>query len=225
METCLYVLWNKNVTLKIVQLLLDACPESIMHQDNDGLMPIHRLCSNPHLVNAVALKILKFLIDYYPKGVRHADKDFNLPIHIACESQPAEFCRMLVEAYPGSERIADSNGMLPLHSACQFGEVATMKYMLGLCPEGMMLLSKYGYGYPLHCAIAGLCDRENGDTAIEIVEVLLSRARDRSLATHTTYRWKGDYKLVTPPSPFESAFLQEYNDSNLPAGLSHPSPV
>jgi len=126
---------------------------------------------------------------------------------------------MLVEAYPGSERIADSNGMLPLHSACQFGEVATMKYMLGLCPEGMMLLSKYGYGYPLHCAIAGLCDRENGDTAIEIVEVLLSRARDHSLATHTTYRWKGDYKLVTPPSPFESAFLQEYNDSNLPAGL------
>ena len=29
-----YVLWNKNVTLKIVQLLINAAPESIMHQDN-----------------------------------------------------------------------------------------------------------------------------------------------------------------------------------------------
>ena len=55
-----YVLWNKNVTLQMVQLLIDAAPESIMHQDNIGFMPIHQLCGNYDLEEVEALKILKF---------------------------------------------------------------------------------------------------------------------------------------------------------------------
>ena len=201
-----YVLWNRNVTLKIVQLLIDAAPESIMHQDNKGFMPIHQLCGNYDLEEEEALKILKFLIDKSPQSARHADKDFDLPIHIAClEPRSPEFCRMLIESYPGSERIVNNSGMLPLHLACQSSTFATAEYFLNIFPEGIAMTSDCGY--PIHCAIAGIQFRENdASTAAKMVEYLL--ARDPNIASQT----------YAGSTPLEWALLQEY-DTNLHIGL------
>mmetsp|Transcript_30826 Transcript_30826/g.62146 ORF Transcript_30826/g.62146 Transcript_30826/m.62146 type:complete len:983 (+) Transcript_30826:20-2968(+) len=201
-----YVLWNENVTLKMVQLLIDAAPESIMHQDNDGSMPIHRLCGNYDLEEEEALKTLKFLVDKSPQSARHADKDGDLPIHIAClEPRSPEFCRLLIESYPGSERIVNNSGMLPLHLACQSSTVATAEYFLNIFQAGIAMTSDCGY--PIHCAIAGLCDRGNdASTAAKMVELLL--ARDPDIASQT----------YAGSTPLEWALLQEY-DTNLHIGL------
>ena len=196
-----YVLWNKNVTL------IDACPESIAHQDNDSsLTPLHRLCGNYHLDDTITLGILKLFLEMHPHSACHVDGVQNLPIHLASECHSSDFCRMLIGAFPGSERILDAAGMLPLHIACSGGSVATAQYYLNLHPEGMHVLSTHGY--PINCTISGLCDREvDIDTAFEMVEFLVTH--DPNVAS----------KEYQGRSPIESAFLQEYDDSNLHVGL------
>ncbi len=37
---------NSQVTLSMVQLLIDAFPESVSHESSYGCMPIHQLCHN-----------------------------------------------------------------------------------------------------------------------------------------------------------------------------------
>jgi hypothetical protein len=54
-------LGNKNVTLGMVQLLIDAFPEYIFHEDNDGRMPLHLLCAIKNLDDDFAVETLKFL--------------------------------------------------------------------------------------------------------------------------------------------------------------------
>eukprot|EP00984_Skeletonema_dohrnii_P014842 scaffold6323_cov118-Skeletonema_dohrnii-CCMP3373.AAC.7 len=112
---------NKNVTLNIVQLLIDAAPESVHSEDVSGFMPLHRLCTNEELDETTALAILKLLVEKHPEALRHeTDHEYNtgrLPIHIACEymRQSLDFCRVLIEAYPGSERIAVEHSDDPFH--------------------------------------------------------------------------------------------------------------
>eukprot|EP00984_Skeletonema_dohrnii_P020030 scaffold9689_cov79-Skeletonema_dohrnii-CCMP3373.AAC.4 len=47
-EMPLHLACNNNsiVSFDIIQLLIDAAPDSVRHQDNNGLMPLHHLCSN-----------------------------------------------------------------------------------------------------------------------------------------------------------------------------------
>eukprot|EP00985_Skeletonema_marinoi_P009831 scaffold4617_cov165-Skeletonema_marinoi.AAC.1 len=186
---------HNNVTLKIVQLLLEASPVSIIHQDHIGLMPIHQLCCNHDLDDAIALEILKFLIDKSPQSARHADKDDDLPIHLACDGlRSPEFCRLLIESYPGSERIKNSRGMLPLHLASQSGTVTTVKYLLEIYPDGINDESEDGN--PIYLAIMGLRDRKGSEVAAKMVELLLSCNPDLTVATLKSVVWESGYTTL-----------------------------
>jgi ankyrin repeat protein len=121
-----YACSNKNITLNIIQLLIDAAPTTVRHVNNKGRMPLHILCGNKKLDEIIAKEILKLLIEKCPEAVRHANNEGTLPIHRACRSRSPEFCRVLIEAYPGSERMANSIGLLPLHFACFYGTVAVV---------------------------------------------------------------------------------------------------
>eukprot|EP00984_Skeletonema_dohrnii_P010080 scaffold3907_cov76-Skeletonema_dohrnii-CCMP3373.AAC.7 len=86
------------VSFDIIQLLIDAAPDSVRHEDNNGLMPLHSLCTNRQLDKKSALKILKLLLQKYPESIRHAENKGRLPIHVASlMSKPSEFCRVLIE--------------------------------------------------------------------------------------------------------------------------------
>ncbi len=161
---------NKNVTLKIVQLLIDAFPDSLCHEDNIGLMPLHQLCCNDYLDEEIGLEILNLLLEKCPESVRHATRNGNLPIHLAAATQSLEFYRILIGGYPGSERITNDNGQIPFHSACRCNTVATVKYLYQLYPESINVAGNRGR-YPIHYAILGLKDRP--ETAIEMVQFLL----------------------------------------------------
>ena len=74
---------NTNMTLNIVQLLIDAATDSIRSVDQGGDMPLHNLCMNEELEERAAMEILKLLIEIHPEAIRHADNDGDLPIHFA----------------------------------------------------------------------------------------------------------------------------------------------
>ena len=167
----------KNATRGMVQLLIDAHPESLRRANSIGYMPLHHLCTAENVDSSIAVDILGLLLERYPEATRYANNRGYFPIHAAIiKSKSFEFCRMLIEAYTGSERIAASGEILPipplLHLACEYSTVATADYLYSLYPECINLADEEGR-YPIHYAIDGLTDRTNPTTAIEMVQFLL----------------------------------------------------
>eukprot|EP00984_Skeletonema_dohrnii_P035851 scaffold36127_cov167-Skeletonema_dohrnii-CCMP3373.AAC.1 len=168
-----FVCDNENVTLNIIQLLIDAAPDSVRSADEDGDTPLHNLCRNDELDESAALAILKLLIEKHPETNR-ANNEGLLPIHFAGARRSPEFCHVLIEACPGSERITGANDMLPLHWACATNTLAMVEYLYKLHPDAINHADTEGY-YPIHIAITGLCDskRSEPENAIDIVKFLL----------------------------------------------------
>jgi ankyrin repeat protein len=180
-----YICLNINVTLVMVQLLIDAFPESLRQENDKGRIPLHKLCLNNNLDDDdVGLGILKLLLERCPESLRHTSNRGSLPIHAAAMNQSLEFCRLLIEAYPGSERITNEYGVLPFHFACALNTVATAKYLYQLYSESIHVADNDGR-YPIHFAIKGLKRRKgNPETAIEMVQFLLDCDPDVVLQKH-----------------------------------------
>ena len=164
-----YACYNKNITLNIIQLLIDASPTSVRTVDNGGRVPLHYFCEKD---GTAAVEILKLLIEKCTEAVRHVDNDGDLPLHVACVSMSPEFCRELIVAYPGSERITNSIGVLPLHYACVYGTVAVVEYVYKLYPDAINHETTEGH-FPIHFAIDGTKHRDNPAAAVDVVKFLL----------------------------------------------------
>ncbi|KAK1734117.1 ankyrin repeat domain-containing protein [Skeletonema marinoi] len=201
---------NKNMTLNIIQLLIDAAPDSVRSVTNRGRMPLHNLCMNKILDKAAALEILTLLIEKCPEAIRHANNNGDLPIHIAAKtSKSTEFFRMLIEAYPGSERITDPAGNLPLHYACADNTLATVEYLHKLYPDAINHTTTDGY-HPIHYAIVGVFKKRKSfspSDSVDIVKFLLDCDPKVTLQ-------KGEGK-----SPLHYACFWDYNDSTIEAAL------
>eukprot|EP00984_Skeletonema_dohrnii_P026889 scaffold16282_cov77-Skeletonema_dohrnii-CCMP3373.AAC.2 len=198
---------NPNVSLRIIQLLIDAAPDSIRSEDKYGNMPLHNSCKTKALDSAAAIEILELLIERYPAALRHADNKGYLPIHIASVNRSLEFCRVLIEAYPGSELILDSKEGLPLHIACLRNTVATVEYLHKLYPDAINHTTTSG-SHPVHFAIMGLLHRDNPITAVDIVKYLLECD-----PTVKFQKKRGRMSLL------HCACFMEYNDSTVDAGI------
>ena len=199
---------NPNMTLNIVQLLIDAAPDSVRSVNNKSRMPLHRLCGKQILDEVATLEILKLLIEKYPGAVRHAttsNGDF-LPIHIASGWRASEFCQVLIEEYPGSERMTDEAGMLPIHYACMDNTVATVQYLYKLHPDSINHTDTDGK-YPIHLAIMGVYQRDNPRATVDIVKFLLDC--DPNVKLQKLY----EHSLL------EFACRWEYTDSTIAAAL------
>jgi ankyrin repeat protein len=85
-----------SITLNIVQLLIDAAPNSVRTvEDNNGWMPIHCLCRNNNVDEIIAIEILKLLVEKCHESVRRASWNGDRPIHYAAMTRSPEFCRVL----------------------------------------------------------------------------------------------------------------------------------
>ena len=60
---------NKKIDSKIVKLILDVWPESILQRGNCGDLPIHCLCYNMDLDETASLEILELLVEMDPQSV------------------------------------------------------------------------------------------------------------------------------------------------------------
>ena len=176
-------LTNPHITLRIIKLLLRGWPESIsMVNGLDGNLPIHLLCSNKDLDEAVSVDILSTLIEESPESVQREASDGGLPIHKAARwGMSPEFLKILVQAHPESVGIqsgdgipgANLNGSLPIHLACSSDNcrVDTVKYLLDVHPESIDVDS--GGWLPIHIAADS-----NGPQKADIIEHLLMKDPD-----------------------------------------------
>ena len=174
---------TKHVTPGMVQLLIDAFPDSINVKDNNGCTPLQYFClNNKNLDEDVALEILKLIVKRYPNSVHQTDSSRGgLPICFAAAKQSPEFCRILIEAHPGSERMTRSDGVLPFHLACIYNTVATVEYFYNLYPESINVAGWNG-AYPIHWAIVAM--KSGNDDAIKIVQFLLDCDPNVALQEH-----------------------------------------
>eukprot|EP00984_Skeletonema_dohrnii_P023419 scaffold12513_cov103-Skeletonema_dohrnii-CCMP3373.AAC.6 len=197
---------NKNVTLNIIRLLIDAAPSSVRNVNNDGQLPLHGLCLNGQLNETLAIEVLKLFLEKHPEAIRHADNAGNLPIHLASLlARSPEFCRVLIDAYPGSERISEDSGMLPFHCACFKGTVATVEYLYKLYPDAVNQATTSGF-YPIHFALYDCAKRGSSD-AVEIVKFLLDCDPNVKL------------QILVGMSLLHFACLRKYSDSTIDAGI------
>ena len=215
--------FNKNVTPNITQLLVDAAPNSVRNEDNDGNTPLHILCFFGK--RRVDIKILKLLIEKFPEAVRHEDDDGNLPIHIAAGRKSPEFCQMLIEAYPGSEQIRGDEGLLPLHHACERNSLTTVEYLYQQYPNAIDHATTMEL-YPIHFVINSMRYRSEPAAAVEIIRFLLDCDSNQNLKQfqgQSLLRYACGQEYDDPP----------YNDSKIEAGIqiikiiydSHPEAI
>eukprot|EP00985_Skeletonema_marinoi_P030422 scaffold32004_cov80-Skeletonema_marinoi.AAC.1 len=106
------------MTVNIIQLLIDAAPNSVSHADNDGLVPLHIACGTTN----VTPNIVQLLVDAAPASVRRVDSDGMMPLHRLCknktidEASALEILELLKEKCPEAVRHATNiNGELPIH--------------------------------------------------------------------------------------------------------------
>eukprot|EP00984_Skeletonema_dohrnii_P008975 scaffold3366_cov129-Skeletonema_dohrnii-CCMP3373.AAC.4 len=194
-------------TVNIIQLLVDAAPDSVRSVDEGGEMPLHDLCMNEELDETVAMKILELLIEKCPEAIRHSNNNGLLPIHRAARRSP-QFCRLLIEAYPGSERITDVEGKLPFHWACVYNTLATVEYFYKLYPDAIYHTSRGGY--PIHAAILRVIKKRKRASpldSVDIVKFLLECDPNVTLQ-----------KVDGVPLLYFTC-QRDYNDSNIHAAL------
>lgn len=99
--------WNCNVTLEIIQYLLNTFP-SIKQFEAKRCDFFHNACGNSNMT----LEIIEYLLTIFPNAaqleIEHWDRRSNpslvLPLHFACDNKdcPASVIKLLVEKYPAA---------------------------------------------------------------------------------------------------------------------------
>ena len=113
----------------IIKRLLQEYPEAASEPNDEGELPLHKVCESAgpdHIPN----KTIVSLLEAYPEASRKRDRLGNLPLHIAVNNavesnQPlhAEYwmglIKVLIESFPGAVSEQDRRGRTPFSSAVQ----------------------------------------------------------------------------------------------------------
>jgi len=100
---------DDKVAIDILQLLLEAHPDSVSETDNAGELPLHIAASNK------SPAFCKALVDAYPESVISESYDSSLPFHCACYSGRPDTAEYLLKLYPESLNARNNLGYLPIH--------------------------------------------------------------------------------------------------------------
>jgi ankyrin repeat protein len=163
---------SESIDSDTFQLLVNLCPEAVIQTDEDGYLPIHRLCQNSSLHETASVNILKIFIKINSHiGVDqflHATDIDYLPIHVALlNDMSPEFCKALIDACPESVRITCGAGDLAIHAACESyltewkcdptlrrrwrdDPCTLVKYLFEIFPESINVIGSNG-ATPIQC--------------------------------------------------------------------------
>jgi len=161
------LLSNPNIDDKYddIKLLIDTDRSVLQSTDNQGRLPIHVACDNPH----VTLRIIQLLLDSWPESVSRTWTDQNnqiydyLPIHCLCvnvdlhETVSIDILNTLIEASPESVRHGEFE--LPIHMAARAGmSFKFIKILVHEYPESVRSLDGEEE-LPIHraCASRNCC--------------------------------------------------------------------
>jgi hypothetical protein len=106
----------RTANVEVVQLLLDACPESATYENLRGNLPLKIAVAygaNPDVVNR--------LIQEYPAGSRAIDLWGDTLLHVAIScGRKLPVIQAIVESYPGSVSVMNDKDALPFHLALHY---------------------------------------------------------------------------------------------------------
>jgi len=91
-----------------LQKMIELCPESLLHPDEAGNLPLHSLLLGKH----PDLQFVKILISKNPAALQHKNKSGMLPIHLAND----DMFLQCAQAFPGGLEERDGESTLPMVS-------------------------------------------------------------------------------------------------------------
>lgn len=107
--------------LPLIQLLVEASPESVRQLDSAGNTVVHRYLLGS---GSPSLSIVEYLTSVYPGSLRIRDKVKKMtPIDIACQRSQVDIVRYLAQQYPETLKSHSPAGtQTPLHTVCSMFE-------------------------------------------------------------------------------------------------------
>jgi len=175
---------NPYVSHGMLQLLIDALPESLGLTDDLGRTPmqilkeskaaqqkdlfgcllIHHACRDGNHLE------VQFLLEAYFEGIAQRDSNGMLPFHCACTNACISFdmVTFLLDAYPESIVQTDYTGRLPFHHACANASISLdiLKILVHAFPECIAQIDTNGM-LPFHHACT------NGAVSYDVLIFLL----------------------------------------------------
>jgi len=150
---------KSSVDLEVVQLLINAWPEANQIRNSRGHMPIHTLCYNEQMDEAVSVDVLR-LMHNTDRTLLRENMEGWLPIHLAVGHMSTAFCKELINGYSESLRVGlvGDSDRLPIHIAVcnterRADSVDTIKYMLEQDPGSINARDGQGH-LPIHKAVS-----------------------------------------------------------------------
>jgi len=147
------------LSVPLVKLLLQAFPNSCMHPDKRGNVPLHHLCTCGKRA-ANWLDIIMILLEASPESFTVTDNHGNTPSQLLTQLASthdengqyllhheaskgiatADSLNILVRAYPESIAVPDYQNMLPFHIAClnTSSSIDVLMQFIQICPVSLL---------------------------------------------------------------------------------------
>jgi hypothetical protein len=130
-----------------VMIMLEKCPATVSHVNNDGSLPLHIECKY-HCRSA----IISRCIELYPEGLTKGNSDGLMPLHnlLNNKNSVVEDALIMIEKYPSALRHGSPRYSYPLHLECnQQCRSMIIRKCIELYPEALAMADVYS-SLPLH---------------------------------------------------------------------------
>ena len=96
-------------------MLVEAWPDSVKIQDEEGRLPLHYALYYPGYI----IEVIQLLVECWPESLQVTDDEGNLPLHVACWSKASpNIISYILHLYPQAVHFKNEYMELPLHHAC-----------------------------------------------------------------------------------------------------------
>jgi len=170
--TALHLVCRNNPPIDVVEIFINAAPDSVRLADAFGWLPLHYACAN-----GADEEVLRILANAYPESKTATDRRGRTPLHFALGSphdQKTNAAAVALLSSTGAASCPDENGMLPLHYACAYGAPEEALHVLTDNNADSITQTDRNGRTPLHFAL-GNADRQ---ASPNVVRLLLAQNPD-----------------------------------------------
>mmetsp|Transcript_21836 Transcript_21836/g.31621 ORF Transcript_21836/g.31621 Transcript_21836/m.31621 type:complete len:778 (+) Transcript_21836:125-2458(+) len=170
--TALHLVCRNNPPIDVVEIFINAAPDSVRLADAFGWLPLHYACAN-----GADEEVLRILANAYPESKTATDRRGRTPLHFALGSpndQRTTAAAVALLSSTGAASCPDENGMLPLHYACAYGAPEEALHVLTDNNADSITQTDRNGRTPLHFAL-GNADRQ---ASPNVVRLLLAQNPD-----------------------------------------------
>ncbi|GLD95261.1 hypothetical protein PINS_up003905 [Pythium insidiosum] len=152
----------------LLDMMVQADPESPAAMDTDGHTPLHVLCQNP----SVTCQALAVLVNALPAAAAMCDKRSSLALHYVCRNAACDVEMLRQLGQSDTYHMRDGSGRTPLHclaSAHTPFKKAAFLYLLQCHPDAAAVIDQDG-----RSVLHWVCEAKGFDA--EVVNAVLKAA-------------------------------------------------